>query len=227
MTEDSCYERDPPPRALALLVDRHPLFLAALGRLLTSPPLNAVVLTATRAVDAIDIVRRNPIDLVLCDVRLELIDGQELVALLQAERPAIRIILLADADDEPVLIAALRSGAAGFFRKDTGVEEFMEGICEVLKGHSVVGKNLVEKVLNTLGSKETESRPRVERLSEAERSILVLLGEAQSVRSIAAARGVSQKTVRNHIANVYRKLELRNRTEAILWALRAGLAQPL
>ena len=227
VSEPSCYERDPPPPPLALLIDRHPLFLEALSRLLTAQPLNAVVLTATRSVDALDIVRHNLVDLVLCDVRTEPVEGQEFVMLLQAERPAVRIILLADADDEALLIAALRSGASGFFRKDTGVEEFIEGICEVLKGHSVVGHNLVERVLAKLGSKESDSRPRVERLSQAERSILGLLGEAQSVRSIAQARGISQKTVRNHIANVYRKLELRNRTEAILWALRAGLVQQI
>jgi DNA-binding NarL/FixJ family response regulator len=118
----------------------------------------------------------------------------------------------------------LRSGAAGFFRKDTSVEEFVEGVLEVLQGHYVVGRNLVERVLVSLGTREADNRPRTDRLSNAERIILGLLGQAYSVRSIAAARGISQKTVRNHIASVYRKLEVRNRTEAILWAVRTGLA---
>jgi DNA-binding CsgD family transcriptional regulator len=63
----------------------------------------------------------------------------------------------------------------------------------------------------------------LDQLSEAERSILLMVGEAQSTRAIAASRGISQKTVRNHLVNIYRKLEVRNRSEAIVWSARAGL----
>jgi DNA-binding NarL/FixJ family response regulator len=207
-----------------LLVDRHSLVLAALGRLLSSPPLNAEVLLTTRSTDAIEIVRQTSIDLVLCDVKAT---GPKLPAILTDLRPGIRVILIADAGDERLLTGSLQCGARGFFTKDTAVEEFLEGVKTVLNGHDVVGGNLVHQKLAKLGQTSGGETPRrVEQLSPTEREILALIGQAHSVRSIAASRGITRKTVRNHLGTIYRKLSLGNRTEAILWAARMGAREP-
>jgi len=207
-----------------LLVDRHTLVLAALGRLLSSPPLNAEVLLTTRLADAIEIVRQTPIDLVLCDVKAT---GPKLPAILTELRPGIRVMLIADAGDERLLMGAMQCGATGFFTKDTAVEEFLEGVKTVLNGQDVVGGNLLHQTLGKLGQVPGKEAPRrIEQLSPTEHEILALIGQAYSVRSIAASRGITRKTVRNHLGTIYRKLSLGNRSEAILWAARMGICQP-
>jgi DNA-binding NarL/FixJ family response regulator len=90
--------------------------------------------------------------------------------------------------------------------------------------HRAVGANVMRLVVARLSGEDSGSaRPGLSRLSRTEIDILAMVGAARSIQAIAAARGISQKTVRNHLANIYRKLELRSRTEAMLCAARMGL----
>lgn len=207
-----------------LIVDREPLFQGALRVLVCGPPIHAEVFLATRLAEAMEIAQSQQLDLILCDVRAEPRGSATLPAALSARFPGVRIILLAAQEDEPLLAGALLSGAAGFFTKDTPVDEFLEGVTAVLNGHYAVGRNLVQQTLTRIGTRrEPEETRELAVLSPAERAILGLIGQAQPVRSIAATRGISEKTVRNHLASIYRKLDLRNRTEAVLLAARVGL----
>jgi DNA-binding NarL/FixJ family response regulator len=209
-----------------LVIDRQPLFLAAISRLLACPPLNASVIGSNRWDEALAI-SQEPIDLVVCEARAGPVPGAQIAGILAARRPAVRVILLADPGDESLLVASLLSGASGFFTKDVAVDEFIDGVATALKGHYAVGRNLIREAVTQLGGqRQAGGGDPLSRLSAAERSILIRIGQAQSVRTIAEERGISQKTVRNHLANIYRKLQLRNRTQAILWTLRAGLTQP-
>jgi DNA-binding NarL/FixJ family response regulator len=205
-----------------LLIDRQPLFLAALRRLMSSPPLNAEVAVSTQSSDAVDLAQQTDVDLIVCDLRAEPVSGAELAASLADQSPEVRVILLADWEDRGELVGALLCGATGFFTKDTSVEEFFEGVVAVRKGCYTVGRNLLQQTLAKLGGKQEDHEP-ITDLSPTERSILVMIAQAQSIRAIASARGISQKTVRNHLGGIYRKLHLRNRTEAILWAFRHGM----
>ena len=220
-TEGEETAQRPYPRVL--LIDRQMLFLAALGRLLTSPPLNAVVISSNRSDDAVDVTAQQPIDLVVCDARAERLPGAEVARALAGRRPLVRVILMAEGGDESVLVESLLSGASGFFTKDTEVQEFTQGVQAVLEGRYTVGRNLLGETLNRFAGAVKGVHPQPGRLSPSERGILILLGEGKTVREIARERDISQKTVLNHLANIYRKLGLRNRTEAILWAVRNGL----
>jgi DNA-binding NarL/FixJ family response regulator len=207
-----------------LLIDRHQLFLSAMSRLLATDPLNAGVVVTTRSDEAIEILQQAATDVVVCDIKAEPIPGPELAALLAAGYPEVRVVLLADAEDAPLLVAALMCGAAGFFTRDTPVEEFLAGLAAVRNGDYAVGRNLLQPLAAKLIGQAKATPPEEERqLSAVEREILVMVGQAQSIRTIAATRGVSQETVRNHLSSIYRKLGLHNRTEAILWAAKTGL----
>jgi DNA-binding NarL/FixJ family response regulator len=134
------------------------------------------------------------------------------------------VVLLADVQDEGLLLAAIETGAAGFFTKDADPTQFLEGIRSVLHGHRAMGSNVMRLLVARLSGEEAaNTRPGLGRLSRTEVDILTMVGAARSIQSIAATRGISQKTVRNHLANIYRKLELRSRTEAMLCAARMGL----
>jgi DNA-binding NarL/FixJ family response regulator len=210
-------------RPSALLVDRQPLFLAALKGLLQAPPLSADVTAATHSDAALDLLEQRPFDLVLCELKARPIAGIELATRVLARHQSARVILLGEPEDERLLVDALSSGVSGLFTKNTSYEEFLGGVQAVLEGHSVIGSRLQGTAFARLTGRAERDEPSPRQLSPAELHILNLVGRAQSVSSIADARGISQKTVRNHLANIYRKLEVRSRTEAVLYAARMGL----
>jgi DNA-binding NarL/FixJ family response regulator len=208
---------------VVLVIDRQPLFLAALGSLLTSPPIWARLQFARESDAGLEIVSQGGVDLVLCEVTAEPISALDLANRLSKLTPRVPVILLGDAEDERLMTAALQSSVAGLFTKDAALDEFLVGVRAVLSGHRAVGANLMSRVLAHLSHLPPPGRRPQSLLSATELEILTMIGEAKSVPAIAASRGISHKTVRNHLANIYRKLELRSRTEAMLCAARMGL----
>jgi len=206
-----------------LLIDRQPLFLAALSSLLTAPPVRAGVQVAHDTDAGLEIALRGDVHLVFCEVRSEPIPGVEVAARLSQVTPRVPVILLGELEDERLMAAALQTSVAGMFTKDAALDEFLVGVQTVLSGHRAVGANLMGLVLARLNDTSPHARRPASQLSPTELDILTMIGEAKSIPVIAAARGISHKTVRNHLANIYRKLELRSRTEAMLCAARMGL----
>ena len=205
-----------------LIIDRQPLFLAALASLLGAPPFWAHVATSSRSDAALEVIRAGGVDLVFCELRAEPISGVDLARMLAGEGSSARVVLLGDKEEDGDMTGALAAPAAGVFTKDAGLQEFLGGVQAVLAGHRVIGAGLMDLLLDRLSQQKAPVTPRTE-LSPTELEILTLIGRAQSVPSIAASRGISKKTVRNHLARIYRKLELHGRTEAVLWAARMGL----
>jgi DNA-binding NarL/FixJ family response regulator len=211
-------------RPRILVVDGQPLFVVVLSHLLAGPSLRARTLAAETTESALEILRRESVDVILCDVRVSPLSFREFLAEVEGLPHAPPVVLLADVQDEGLLLAAIETRAAGFFTKDAEPTQFLEGIRSVLHGHRAVGANVMRMLVARLSGEESaNARPGLGRLSRTEIDILTMVGAARSVQSIAAARGISQKTVRNHLANIYRKLELRSRTEAMLCAARMGL----
>jgi DNA-binding NarL/FixJ family response regulator len=208
-----------------LVIDRQPLFVAALGSLLSGPPLSARVVSAGRSDTGLEMARLSRVSVVFCDLDAEPISGVELAESLADEDPPIPVILLGEGEDHPRLTAALQSSAAGFFTKDAGLDEFLVGVRAVLSGHRAIGAGLMDRLLDRLSQQPIAPAHRtVSQLSPTELEIMAMIGRAQSVTTIAATRGISNKTVRNHIARIYRKLDLHGRTEAVLWAAKMGLS---
>jgi DNA-binding NarL/FixJ family response regulator len=206
-----------------LLIDGQPLFLAALGSLLTAPPVHARVQVAHDSDAGLEIALHGDVNLVFCEVRSEPIPAVEVAEKLAQLTPRVPVILLGEPEDERLLAAALQTSVAGLFTKNAPLEEFLVGVQTVLSGHRAVGSNLMGLVLARLSDTGSPARRQANHLSPTELDILTMIGEAKSIPVIAAARGISHKTVRNHLANIYRKLELRSRTEAMLMAARMGL----
>lgn len=206
------------------LVDAQALFMEALAGLLARPPLLAATRTSGRSDEAVQLLALEPADLVLCDLRIGPLPFRSFLAALRDLPAPPPVIVLADAEDEQALIAEIDSDVAGLFTKDSDPEQFLDGVRAVLAGHRAVGANVMRRVVARLnGTEATPPRPGLDQLSPTELDILAMVGAASSVEQIALARGISQKTVRNHLANIYRKLDLRSRTEAMLCAARMGL----
>jgi DNA-binding NarL/FixJ family response regulator len=207
-----------------LVVDGQALFMEALAGLLARPPLGALPRTVARSDDALALLTDEPTDLVLCDLRVQPLPFRAfLAAARELPRPPA-VIVLADLDDEQELLDEIDTDVAGLFTKDSDPEQFLEGVRAVLAGHRAVGANVMRRMVARLnGTEAATPRPGLDQLSPTELDILAMVGAASSVEQIALARGISQKTVRNHLANIYRKLDLRSRTEAMLCAARMGL----
>ena len=206
-----------------LLIDRQPLFMAALSSLLTAPPVHAHVQVAHDTDAGMEIALRGDVHLVFCEARSVPIPGVEVARRLSELTPRVPVILLGEPEDERLMASALQTSVAGLFTKDAALDEFLVGVQTVLSGHRAVGSNLMGQVLARLNDSSPSSRRPASQLSPTELDILTMIGEAKSIPVIAAARGISHKTVRNHLANIYRKLDLRSRTEAMLCAARMGL----
>jgi DNA-binding NarL/FixJ family response regulator len=206
-----------------LVIDRHPLFLAALGGLLASPPVRARIQVAHDSEAGLQMALGGGFDLVFCDVRAEPVPAIELSRRLHQLTPRVPVIVLGDAEDERLMTAALPTAVAGLFTKDAKLDEFLVGVQAVLSGHRAVGANVMGVLLARLADPPSQRRGSASQLSPTERDILTMIGQAKSIPAIAASRGISHKTVRNHLANIYRKLDLRSRTEAMLCAARMGL----
>jgi DNA-binding NarL/FixJ family response regulator len=208
-----------------LAIDRQPLFLDALRSVLASPPLSVAVSTCARTDEALSTIREQAADLVLCEMRAEPLTGPEFVSELILDHPETPVILLGEPDDEGLLAEAVSSRAAGLFTKDASVDEFLAGVHAVLGGHRAIGDRVMTTLLERIArTRQNRAVWRLSPLSRSEIEILTLVGEAKSISAIAAIRGTSHKTVRNHLSRIYRKLELHGRTEAMLWATRQGLS---
>lgn len=209
-----------------LIIDRQPLFLAALANLLEAPPLSARVVTVSRSDAGLEVALGGEIDVVLCEFRAEPLTGVELVQALADQGCGVPVVLLGDNGDEPQLAAALSTRVAGAFTKSSALDEFLVGVNAVVSGHRAIGSGLLGRLLEKSSAiRPSESRNPADRLSPTELAILGQIGEAQSIPAIAASRGISHKTVRNHLAKIYRKLDLHGRAEAVLWAARMGLTR--
>jgi len=191
--------------------------------LLTAPPVHARVQVAHGTDGGMEIALRGDVQLVFCEIRAEPIPVIDLVERLSQLTPRVPVIVLGDREDEQLMAAALHTSVAGLFTKDARLDEFLVGVQTVLSGHRAIGSNLMGLVLARLSDSLPSTRRPVSLLSPTELDILTMIGEAKSIPVIAAARGISHKTVRNHLANIYRKLDLRSRTEAMLCAARMGL----
>ncbi|MBO0701798.1 MAG: response regulator transcription factor [Candidatus Dormibacteraeota bacterium] len=207
-----------------LLIDRQPLFVEALGSLLATPPLRAATAIATRSDDAVARAVSGSVDLVVCDVEAEPLDGPALVHALASQTPRVPVILLGELDQISSALPLLLEGASGLLTKDVATADLMAGVEAALAGHQVLGANLLPFAFAPRAVAAPPAASAGDRLSPAEREVLALIGRGRSVVEIAGIRRTSQKTVRNHMASIYRKLGLNNRVEAMLFAARIGLS---
>jgi DNA-binding NarL/FixJ family response regulator len=210
-----------------LLIDSRPLFLAALRGLLAAPPLSAQVNVSSRSDGLERWLSTAPVDVVLCDLGVQPVPALEVAnRLLELPRP-IPMILLGDPDEEASLLAALSWPVAGVFSKDASLDELMAGVETVLLGHRAIGNRVMRALLRKFTEAGAMSvRTASVHLSPTELDILTRVGRAQSIAAIAANRGISHKTVRNHLTNICRKLQLRGRAEVMLFAAKMGLTNP-
>jgi DNA-binding NarL/FixJ family response regulator len=207
-----------------LITDDQTLFRSGLARLLEEDPRVQVVGQAVDGADAIKKVDALNPDVVLMDIKMPSLDGVEATRRITAEHPQIRVLVLTTFDADSYVLQALRSGASGYILKNSQPSAIVSSILAVVSGERVMASEVANRVLDMLTGTSTP-KEFYDGLTAREVEILKLLASGQANKQIAYHLRISEKTVRNHVSNMYAKLQIYDRSQAVLYAVRKGLIE--
>jgi len=206
-----------------MLADDHRMLREGLRRSMTEHGFE-VVGEASDGAEAVDMAQELTPDVILMDVTMPELDGVEATRLVKAANPAIRVIMLTMHADQEVLAAAIRSGASGYLVKDCSTEEIADAIRSAVSGETTLSPALAASMLNEVRKLDPPEQPEEDRVvTKREEEVLQLIADGCSTPEVAERLYISQKTVKNHLASIYQKLDARDRTQAVLQAVRMGI----
>ena len=211
--------------ARVLIVDDQTLFRTGLARLLDDDPRVEVVGQAVDGADAVKLAATLKPDVILMDLKMPNLDGSEATRRIVAEHPEIKILILSTFDADTYVLQALRAGASGYVLKDSQPDAIVSSILAVISGERVMANAVANRVLDML-SGTTTPKDFYDGLTAREVEILKLLAAGQANKQIARRLAISEKTVRNHVSHMYEKLQIYDRSQAVLYAVRKGLVEP-
>jgi DNA-binding NarL/FixJ family response regulator len=184
---------------------------------------------AADGAEAIALVAEHEPDVVLMDVRMPNVDGIEATRQIVASGSPARIIILTTHDVDEYVFAALRAGASGFLLKDVRPPDLVEAIRVVARGDALLAASVTRRLLDRFAAvlPDDASRPAdLDELTERELEVLRLVALALSNAEIAARLVLTEATVKTHVSSVLRKLDLRDRVQAVVYAYDVGLVRP-
>jgi DNA-binding NarL/FixJ family response regulator len=210
-----------------LLVDDEPLVRVGLSMVLEAQEDLTVVGQAGDGARAVALARELRPDVVVMDVRMPGVDGVEATRRIVAEGLPSRVLVLTTFDLDEHAFAALRAGASAFLLKNAEPAELLRAVRAVARGDAVVSPRVTRRLLETLAHRlpaGTPPDPRVALLTERELEVLRAVARGESNAEIAGALVLSELTVKTHVARILGKLEVRDRTQAAVFAHTHGLA---
>ena len=209
-----------------LIADDHPLFRKGLRTLLEGEPDFEVVGEATTGDEAIALADSYQPDVILMDLHVPGKTGLEAARTISGVSPHIQILVVTLFRDDESIFAALRAGARGYVLKDASEEEMLRAIRAVAAGEAIFSPGVASRIIRFFASSREELPQEVfPDLTSREREILELIAQGEANLSIAHTLSISLKTVRNHVANIYNKLQVTDRVQAILRARNAGFGK--
>lgn len=208
-----------------LLVDDQTLVRQGLKSLLEMSERVAVIAEAENGNSAIAAVSQYRPDVVLMDIRMPEMDGIEAVSQLSKEFPSVAVLMLTTFDDHASVIAAIQAGAKGYLLKDVSLETLVDAVEALYRGESWIQPVVTERIIKGLQSvrPQTPTTDLVEPLTDKELAVLRLVAAGLSNQEIAESLFKSTGTVKNQVSSLMAKLEVRDRTRAVLKAIELGL----
>jgi DNA-binding NarL/FixJ family response regulator len=210
-----------------VLVDDHDLFRTGLRNLLEEHGGVHVLAEAVNGAEAVKLVRELAPDVVVMDLNMPTMSGVDATRLITAQSPLTRVIVLSISDEDADVMDAIVAGACGYLLKDSSISEVVTGIRSAAVGASLISPTIASKVLQrvraTTADTDIAETIRTE-LSDRELEVLKLIANGKDNAQIAAELVISPKTVKNHISNILMKLQMQNRIQAAVYAVRSGLA---
>lgn len=208
------------------IADDHPVFLDGLRALLSSLPEVEVVGEASTGVEAVTLVQQLHPDVVVMDLNMPDVNGIEATRRIIEDDPDANVLMLTMFEDDDSVFAAMRAGARGYLVKGSKQKVIIRAIEAVGAGEAVFGAPIAQRMIDYFSKGGAESsEPAFPQLTERERHVLNLIAQGNSNQTIAQRLVLSPKTVRNHVSNIFAKLQVADRAEAIVRAREAGLGQ--
>ena len=207
-----------------LIADDQTLFRVGLARLLEEDPRVDIVGQAGDGAEAIKLAGALKPDVVLMDLKMPNVDGIEATRQILASYPGVRVLLLTTFEADNHVIQALKAGASGYILKDSRPDSIVSSLLAVMAGERVMASAVANRVLEMLTG-TTTPKEFYDGLTGREIEILKLLAGGMANKQIAYKLKISEKTVRNHVSNMYEKLNIYDRSQAVLYAVRKGLVE--
>lgn len=209
-----------------LIVDDHALVREGIRKILSLEPQFNILTEADSGKMAVELCRELRPDLVLLDINLPDITGMEVCKTIKQEFPKTEVIALTIHDQEEYIIEMIRNGIAAYLLKDVSPDQLISTMLQVANGHSFISPSLMDKIfrqINKLSTKTQDNRPLG--LTDREVEVLRLVANGDSNRTIANKLYISEKTVKNHLSNIFQKLDVTDRTQAALIAIKEKLVE--
>jgi DNA-binding NarL/FixJ family response regulator len=225
MSEAAMAEESAVDAPRVLIVDDHDLFRSGLRNLLEEQGVQ-IVGEAAAGEEALRIVRDLAPDVVVMDLNMPGMSGVEATRHISSVAPLTRVLMLTISDQDNDVIDAILAGACGYLLKDSSIQELMAGIRAAAMGESLISPTIASKVLQRVRASSTQ--PEIEstirsELSEREIEVLKLIANGKDNAMIAGELHISPKTVKNHSSNIQMKLQIDNRIQAAVYAVRSGI----
>ena len=214
-----------------LIVDDHPVFRDGLRNILATADDLVVVGEAEDGAEALNVAQTLQPDVIVMDINIPVLNGMQATRQIKSAHPDINVIMLTAYDDDEQIYHAIRSGASAYYAKDISPDFLVEAIRHVSQGKFVVGEQLMNqkeieqwlaKAYERFGGLLIDVDDKFMPLSPREMEILKLITRGLSNKEIAYTLGISHQTVKNHMTSILRKLDVEDRTQAAVFALRRG-----
>lgn len=210
-----------------LVVEDHPMFRAGLRMALDRTDGIEVVGEAVDGEEAVQLAASLQPDIVVMDLDLPRLHGVEATRRIVAASPHIAVLVLTMFDDDDSVFAALRAGARGYLLKGADQADIARAVQALGEGEAIFGPTVAHRIIDFFSKPRPAGEPPAfPQLSVREREVLDLVASGRSNQAIAARLVLSHKTVRNHLSNIFGKLQVADRAEAIVLAREAGLGSP-
>lgn len=207
-----------------IIVDDQEIMRQGLAMILNRDDIIEVVGTATNGKEAVRLCSEIEVDVILMDINMPVMNGVEATKAIKAVHPDIKILVLTTFNDDEFIFGSLRNGASGYLLKDASPLEITEGIKTVFDGGTLMNPSVATKVVKKLSDKEgvvqLQIDQRVAELTNREVDICHYLGEGHNNKEIGEALFISEGTVKNNITRILDKLDLRDRTQLALFAMK-------
>lgn len=215
-------------RIRVLIADDHALLREGLRRVLESEPDIEIVGEAADGADVIEKCRTLRPDVVLMDVSMPKVDGLEATRIICRELPETKVIVLTVHDDQAYVAQLIQAGAKGYLLKDVEPDSLAQALRRVQLGEPFLQPSLMARLIERLQEQAAAYEPASERephpvLTAREHEVLQLIVQGKTNREIADTLVISEKTVKNHVTNILKKLNLSDRTQAAVYAIRHKL----
>ena len=209
-----------------VIADDHPVFLDGLRGILASTPDIEVVAEAATGEHAVDATAATQPDVVVIDLRMPDLNGIEATQRIVHQSPHVGVLVLTMLEDDASVFAAMRAGARGYLLKGANKTEIIRAVQAIASGEAIFGPAIAQRVLDYFSNPQfADPPPAFPELTARERDVLDLIAQGVNNDTIARKLSLSPKTIRNQVSNIFTKLQVADRAQAIVRAREAGLGR--